>query len=373
MTMLSRRHVLASAASAFVVTGVPFARAAAAGSRDWIEVVGSAAASGPADRDPARRRALADALLSAALAGGAVVKGHSAMSMTRITSDLLVVRPVGRVLGHQVVSEHFDGRIWRITIRAQVGQPAPTACGDRRQMVVTMYPPRIRVSPNAPAWAEAFAIDLGQRLAEMAEAHPAVAQFTRAGRLPNADPSRDKVDYQVLTSGNARVDAGGHGLHCDISIEPSGRDLQFSLRLLLEGPAGERIEKNHQTTVRLPGPSVLGRAAPLVTPDKRSLATKLLSGARPALTSLLQDAGCQPVLARIQLTQQKMMVPVGRIHGLSRTHLAFTVDQDASTEMLEVVKLGERSAVLAPLDPARPPVAFAGRPVRFLDTTERLQ
>ena len=371
MTRPSRRGVLGMAAAGLLLSGLPF-RPAFANTARWVEVMGSASVSGPQDRDAGRRRALADALLAAALAGGALVKGHSVLSMTRMTSDLLVVRPLGRVLAHHVLSEQFDGRLWRLKIRAQVGQPSGGQCSERRRMVVTLYPPRIRVSPNAPAWADALAGELGQRLGDLAQDHPAVAGLARAERLPNDDPSRDRVDYRVLTSGNMRVAAGGHGLQCDITIEPAGRFLHFTLRLRLDGPAGERMEKVHEASVRLPGPSLLGSAAVLLNPDRQQLAATLVSGARPALASLLQDAGCKPVLARMDLVKQKLVLPVGRLHGVGRTHLAFTVDQDASTEMLEIVSLSERSTVVAPLDPARPLVAFAGRPVRFLDTAEKV-
>jgi len=371
MNRLNRRALLTATATAVLATALPFSLTQASAS-NWIEVIGSASASGPADRDAARRRALGDALLSAALAGGAIVKGHSVLSMARMTSDLLIVRPVASVLAHHIVSEEFDGRIWRIKIRAQVGPVPETHCGDRRRMVVTMYPPRIRVSPSSPAWAEALAGDLALRLAELAEAHPAVAELARVNRLPNKDPSRDRADYRVLTSGNVRVAPGGHGLHCDIVIEPAGRQLQLSLGLRLEGPAGERIEKTHQASVRLPGPSLLGNAAALTNPDRRKLAETLAAGVRPALSSLLEGAGCKPVLARIEMSGKQLVVPVGRVHGVKRASLAFTVDQDASTEMLEVVKLADRNTVVSPLDPSRPSAAFAGRPVRFLDTAERL-
>ncbi len=371
MTLLSRRGFVKTALGCAVAAGLP-ARPAAADRNDWIEVLGSAAVTGPADRDAARRRALADALLSAALAGGAMVKGHSVLSNTRLTSDLLVVVPVASVLAHQVVSEDFDGQIWRIRLRAQVGRVEASDCNDRRQMVVTMYPPHLRVSPSAPAWAAALANDMVFRLAELAGRDPAVAQLVRVDRLPNKDPARDRSDYRALTAGTVRPGAGGHGLFSVIEIEPAGQDLQLSLSLRLEGPAGETIEKLHQAAVRLPGPSLLGRASVLHERDRTLLARDLFDGVRPALAALLRQAGCQPVLARIEQSGGKLKVPVGRIHGVRKTSLAFTVDTEASTEMLEVVSLSDQLTVLAPLDPARPLFAFAGRPVRFFDTVERL-
>ncbi|NEX45262.1 flagellar assembly protein T N-terminal domain-containing protein [Pseudotabrizicola algicola] len=369
--MPNRRSVLCFAGAALLCPVLP-GSAAFARSQQWVEVLGSASVNGANDRDAARRRALADALLSAALAGGALVKGHSVMSGTRMTSDLLIVTPTASVLAHQVVAEEFDGRLWRIRIRAQIGQPSISACSGDRQLFVTMYPPRARVSPAAPAWAAALANDLGYRLAELAEAHPAVAGLTRSDRLPNDDPARDKGDYRGLTGGNARIRPGGHGLFTDITVEPSGGRLNLSLRLTLKGPAGEKLEKLHDASVRLPRPSLLGAAAVLAQPDRQGLADQLAGGARPALSDLLKDAGCRPVLARLELSGGQLVVPVGRAHGVARSSLAFTADAEASTEVLEVVQLADRSTVLMPLDPALSLKRLAGRPVRFFETAVRL-
>jgi hypothetical protein len=371
MTLYNRRALLALIGAVLVSPALPIAPALAK-SGNWVEVMGSATVNGQGDRDAARRRALADALLSAALAGGAQVKGHSVMSGARMTSDLLIVRPTADVLAHQVIAEDFDGFMWRIRIRAQVGQPSVSACADRRQMFVTMYPPRIRASSSAPAWAAALANDLGYRLAELAQAHPAVAELTRADRVPNSDPSKDRVDYRVLTGGNVRIKPGAHGLFTDITVETAGHKLNLSLRMRLEGPAGEQIEKLYQASVRMPGPSLLGAAGAFTQPDRHTLAESLAGGARPALSELLQDAGCKPVLARLELSRRQLMVPVGRAHGVKRSSLAFTADGDSSVEILDVVQLGERSTVVAPLDPALDVTRLAGRPVRFFDTTQRL-
>ncbi len=173
MTRLSRRSVLLGAAALMV--------AAQAQANAWVEVTGSAVIHNAADIDAARRRALADALLSAAFAGGASVQGHSVMSMARMTSDLLIVRPVGRVLRHEIIGQRQSGDHWQVSIRALVGQPMPDFCEARRSLVLTVYPPDIRVSANAPAWADALA----QQIAvELVLALIPRATRPRGGRLP---------------------------------------------------------------------------------------------------------------------------------------------------------------------------------------------
>ncbi len=153
-----------------------------------------------------------------------------------------------------------------------------------------------------------------------------------------------------------------------IQIAPQDRGLTLTLHLDLEGQAQERIRRTHEAAIKVPGPSLLGRAAPLAQPARDTLARDLGRGAVPALQALLDQAGCQPVRAVIAHDGARLTVPSGRVHGLTRAALAFTIDRDASVEMLEITHLSERSAELSPLDPTRPLDSFAGRPVRFMDT-----
>jgi hypothetical protein len=365
MTGLSRRDF------AFGAALVPwFANTAQAA--QWVNVTGSAIIINAGDTDSARRRALADALLSASFAGGADVTGHSAMSLSRMTADVLIVRPVGRVLTYDLLSQHQSGNVWQVHIRAKVGPADRQACSDRRSLVLTVYPPDLRVSPNAPAWADALGHQIAVELVDLTRRRPEVAELHLAQGLPQGDPSRDDTSWRVLTRGSSRVPAGGHELHMTLQIVPEGRALVLKLGLHLRGPAQEEMVQDHVAQIPLPDPSPLGRAAPLVQPDRVQLAHKLGKGAVPALDALLKQAGCQPLRAVITQEGSALVVPVGRKHGLTRGALAFTLDRDHSTEMLEVTKLSDRSGHLTPLDPTHAKASFAGRPVRFIDTGQGL-
>lgn len=361
MMALPRRAVLAGLAGLCLTPRPALANT-------WVEVTGSAVIHDARDIDAARRRALADALLSAAFAGGAIVQGHSVLSMARMTSDLLIVRPVGRVLRHDVLGASQDGRHWQVRIRALVGQPLPGQCPDRRHLVLTVYPPDLRVSPQAPAWADALARQIAVELVQLTGQHPSVAEVTLAHALPQGDPARDATSWRALTQGTGRVAPGGHGLQMQLQIAPQGRALALTLRLDLTGPAMEQAVQTHSAVLRLPGPSPLGRAAALVQPDRDRLAHDLGRGALPALRALLDQAGCGPVRAVIAQDGAGLVVPSGRVHGLTRAALAFTTDRDAGVEMLEIIALSDRHAALAPLDPTQPLDRFVGRPVRFMDT-----
>lgn len=362
MTELTRRSFV------FGALALPFCvQSAYAG--QWVEVTGTAIIHNGADIDAARRRALADALLSASFVGGAAVQGHSVMTMAKMTSDLLIVRPTGRVLTYELVTQQQEGHYWNVRIRAQVGDADLFHCKDRRTLVLVVYPPEIRVSAQAPAWAEALAHQLGNELLELTRSSPDVAEVAFVQGLPvGPDPARDSTNWRALTRGAMRAPAGGHSLHMQLQIAPSGARLNLNLGLRLVGPAQEQLVETHVAQIRLPGPSMLGRTAPLAQPDRNRLAHELSKGAVPAMQSLFTKAGCQPIRALIALDGEKLSVPAGRAHGLTRASLAFTIDRDHSVEMLEVEHLSDRVATLSPLDPTRQFGSFAGRPVRFIDT-----
>lgn len=365
MTGPTRRGLLVGGAALWLASASGLA---AKGRDGWVEVEGAAIRNGPADRDGARRRALADALLAAAFAGGAEVRGHSVLANTRLTSDLLIVRPVGQILGFEQMSSQCDGQICRIRIRARVGPPAASGCAGRR-LVLAAYAPAVHVTTTAPAWADALGQDLALRLVETAANAPAVTGLTR---LRGGPATEGEKLYHAATRGPVPFPAGGHLLGLDLRIAPQGRDLALTLAMRLDGPAGEALRQDHSARIRLPGPSLLGAASALVEADRHRMADRLARGAAPALEGFLAKAACRPITAGIRLQGGRLVVAAGRAHGLTPSSLAFTADDLGSTELLEVTGLETSRATLRPLDPSRPAKEFAGRIVRFIDTGQTL-
>lgn len=364
MAALHRRNMLVGAAGLWLAAALPVQAKG-----DWIEVEGSTALAGPADRDAARRRALGDALLAAALAGGAEVRGHSVMSGTRLTSDLLIVRPVGQILGFEIIGESCDGALCRVRIRARVGQPRPSDCAGRRLVVVTAEP-SVRVDSSAPAWADTLGHDLALRLIAAAESAPSVASLTRMrGAAPGSRATRA---YRDATRQPEAMPEGAHNLSLALRIQTERRDLVLSVAAQLEGPAGEVMTQDFTSRTRLPGASLLGRAAVLVDDDRSLMADRLVRGAPAALAALLARAGCRPVTAVLAAGKGLLSIRAGRTHGLSRSSLAFTVDDLGPVVLLEVAELHATRASLRPLDPAEPMAPLAGRIVRFLDLGQAL-
>lgn len=337
-----------------------------------VQATGFAIQSGAEDAASAKRRAVADALLQAALSGGAAVTGHTAVDKSVVTADLLIVRPVGRVLRHSVIALDRNGDTWTATVEALVGLGPVGVCDSRRNLVVTVYAPVVSVSPRAPAWTEPLAVEVTKALVRRLEAHPATELVRVTDRaMPRGESGREATDYVTLTRGSVRMKEGDHAFVPVIQIDVGGRgqrpELAMDLTMVLIGGNGEEMRQEVRRSVKLPGVSPLGRLAVALEPDRRQLAARLTEGLEAEMDALLDAETCKPVLANLKVSGGSISAPVGRRQGLSRGSIAFTADRDTSTEMLEVVELSAERVVLRPLDPGRPAKEFAGRPVRFLE------
>jgi hypothetical protein len=368
MTRISRRAMLLG------VPAVLLAMHARPGlaSGGWIDVTGTAPLDGMRDLSVVRRRAIADALLEAALSGGADVRGHSVLSNTRLTSDLLIVRPTGQILEYRLLTEGQDGPFYRVMLRARVAPAAARACASRRLLHLSVYAPRIQIAAPAPVWVAPIVQDLIQHFVEDSRAHPAVQSVRLLDRFAHPNTAPDRTDYRQLVSGSARATPAGHGLVIEMRGYPQDGSLYLDARLRLDGPEGEALERRVSNRVRLPGVSFETRAAPPSVRDRDRLSADLVRDIRPALQSLLTEAGCAPVQLRLEVSGGRLSVPAGRAHGISQTSLAVTLNRGSVPELFEVTRLSDQRAELAPLDPARKATDFSGHVVRFIDSNEGL-
>lgn len=365
--MVITRAILALAVACAVLLG----RVDAAESR-WIDVTGHAAISGQADTDSARRRALADALFNAAIAGGVDVRGHTAVHNAVVTSDLAIVRVLGRVLDHQILSQHQEGGLWTVTIRARVGLGGDPFCQSPRRLAVSAYAPVIEVSPHAPAWTGELAQQVAADLIRQLDNHPATDIVRITDRsLPGAGRRDESVDYATLTQGSVRLQPGEMGFVPVLRFESSGNlggpTVVLEAELQLHSPDGGVYRQPFTREVSLSQPRLLGRLGEITRKDRQAMSKALTKGLKETFTRLLDTKACSPLMATLAAQGNSLTVPIGRKHGLSGAALAFTADRDHTTELLEIIDLGAQTATLRPLDPNLSAASLAGRPVRFVE------
>ena len=326
-----------------------------------VEAIGQAYVASPADRDAARRRAIGEALVSAALSGGAALRGHTVVDKGRILADLTILRPTGRVISHRVLSARLDAGRWDVRIEATVAPEAGAACAGRR-LTISATPPRIQVAAQADAWAEPLAQSVANGLIETVRRHPSADLV----RLASASSGKiaPGMDYSALMSGRAPAKPGDHRLCSTVTVEPAGQNVRLTLDLSLDAPDGRNDTYSFQRKVMRPGGGVEGF---LVRPRRERAEQVLTAGLFDDVRNTLDQLTCEPVQARIVRQGDGLGVPLGRQHGLTRASLAFVDDPNDSFGLLEIIELGSHSVRLRPLDPARSVQSFDGLRVYFLE------
>lgn len=330
-----------------------------------VIATGQAAIRSEADSDAARRRALGEALVNAALAGGAELVGYTAMSQARITRDLTVLRATGQVLSHRVIDAHRDGQTWTVRIEAVVGPLAERLCAGGRTMALRIDYPEISAPPQAPAWAGPLAETLAADLVDTAARHPRVAFDGVLAAPAQRSGIAAQHDYVALTRGTVQAAPGDHRLSLSLRLEPRGGTLGMVTDMTLTGPDGRGQRRQVVTETRLPS----GTGFDLLTGRSRTRAeSDLLRGVTETLSALLDAAGCEAPSAILARAGDALSVPIGRRHGLSRGSLGVIEGAGPDAGLLEIVTLDGAQATLRPLDPTVSAAALAGARVHFVET-----
>lgn len=365
---LSIKAFIAAIALVLVIQPI---RAADDGTR-WVEAVGHGVVHSKSDNLSAKRRAVADALLSAALSGGALVRGHTYVRNANVVSDAAIIRPTGQVLEHRIISEQLDQGVWQVRIQARVGPSTQSQCTmNTRRMDIAVFAPRISVSPKVPAWVDAAAHNLPADMIAMIQNHPAMTinYVSNKSRDATARQSASNFDYNSITRGNPTPTGTEHQLEIEVVATRTktgiGKTIDLQVGISLTAPDGDRIQRVIRTEAPMHEDTMLSK----VSLRNRTKSEKALLGEFSNLMNgVLNGLACEPPSGRVFMAGNSLTIPVGLRHGVTKGSLAFVNDKNDSFGILEIVKLSQNKTVLKPLDPTRSAQSFDGMQVYFLET-----
>ena len=354
---------------------------ALAGQASVHEVTGQAAVTAEITPDRARRLALEDALYLAALQGGVAIDGFSAMDASTALSEETVLRPTADILDYTIIEEKQVDNTSRVTIRAVTGMADPAACeaGLKRHFMV--FSPRIYVSPAAPAWAARQADRLMQHVVKNlpagANASYELATDTDfdATRRQRTDQS---FDYYVLTEAPA-IASGDYALQFSLKVDAVTADTDA--RLVQEETVHAMVQVDVYTGQGFE-PVFSAQTQKIVHAERDyfiNTLNQVLQAPRPAfdadmaasfagfVDAQLGQFLCQTLHAKVSLARGRALVPLGRRHGLAKSHLAVLNKPDVPFRVLRIAELMDAKAVLSPLDPETDLSTIDGQHVRFLE------
>lgn len=338
--------------------------------RFWVEAVGMA----PMQKSQslARRHAIAEALLSASLSGGASMQGYSVLDKTRIVADRFMMRPTGTIIRYEMISEGQTGRYWQVKLKALVGPTIETYCDENRSLTVAMFPPSLYVSPYAPAWSQQLLANMVNKVSGQVDKHPRIMVDARSNRAEQdlVTPQRAGFDYSALTQGTIQMSAADHGVQiagkAEMLKDASGSHL-LEISIVLSRTQGGRTVESNTVSSRV----LLKRAmmTERLNGSKRKQAEAQVSQEiSRAAAKVLDTWTCRPPVARLVVNGSDIQVPLGSRHGLSQTSLAFLAEGSASLDVFEIVSLGRKSSKLRAISPSANLSSFNNKEVRFLRT-----
>ena len=346
-----------------------------------VETSGQAVATGAASDAHLERRALQEALYQAALKGGAMVSGYSAISQSVVRSDVLVVRPESRILDYTVLSRETTSKRSVVRVRAVVGQLEDAqSCQRRAQLNVVVHEPSMTLSSSVPAWLPNMPPYIENAIVDVLDNTNGVSTVspettTRSSRLAV------EFSYTALTQGlgdtlddasvasrhalnlRTRVDIGNATLSnseewLPIKVTVALENNPFDTNTLHATHEGRLIINNRGPLSSLKKP--LGDVRQNAPQTVAKITTKMVA-------DLINKRACQTLAGKVILRGDKLTVPYGRLDGLSTHHLAYTNGRDTPFEILEVVSITDHEASLRPLDSATNPSALSDRNVQFME------
>ena len=352
-----------------------------AGQASVHEVTGQAAVTAEITPDRARRLALEDALYLAALQGGVAIDGFSAMDASTALSEETVLRPTADILDYTIIEEKQVDNISRVTIRAVTGMADPAACEAGLKRHFTVFRPRIYVSPAAPAWAARQADRLMQHVVKNLPAR-ANASYELATDT-EFDPTRRRrtdqsFDYNVLTEAPA-IASGDYALQFSLKVDAVTADTDSGLvqeetvhaMVQVDVYTGQGFEPvfsaQTQKIVHAERDYFINTLNQVLQAPRPAFDADMASSFAGFVNTQLGQYLCQTLHAKVSLARGRALVPLGRRHGLAKSHLAVLNKPDAPFRVLRIAELMDAEAVLSPLDPETDLSTIDGQHVRFLE------
>ena len=344
-----------------------------------VEVMGQAVATGAASDAQLERQALQQALYQAALKGGAKVNGYTAISQSVITSDVLVVRPDAKILDYTVLGAETSSKTSTVKIRAVVGElDAPALCERRADLTIALFPPTLNVDHLAPPWLMALKGPTTEALKNSLMAQDNVnVRFQNQVTATTNSTLSSEYSYAALTQGvsaQAKTTAESLALRSHIKVHAVNTTvmtnlLPVTLTVFLDsGLSGvPPLSAKRSLVLPLQPRSAIAALTKRASNPRKDIADAIAESLSEMAKDLLTERACQPLAARLEAQNGKLVLPFGRKDGLTKFHLAYTEGHDTAYEILEIVALTSHSSTLRPLDSTRKSIELAGKRVKFME------
>ena len=328
----------------------------------------------------ARRTALEDAIFLAAVQGGAQVNGFSAVDMHTTIADHFTVQPSSKILDFDILNEAVKGEHYEISIKAAVGDLTSKQCSLRSMSSITKYAAEFKFSPEVPAWLRELAREINFKTTELLNINQQIMLTDATETVLNIDRLpyiEDDFDYTALTRGRVRVANGDFAYVPEIRVSVTRSKKNIETEVFLHFRINSKLfhgvtynfagQIEYETVIKLRSKTPWRTFDILSKKTNDQIKNSIMNGIDEHMLDLIDQAKCAPLSANLQINNGRLVVELGRRHGLSANTLAIATGTNTPYTIMHIIGTTDDVATLEPLNKATELSSLVGKKIEFLE------
>ena len=346
------------------------------------------------DENLAKRRALEDALYFASMKAGADVRGFSAIDEGSSLNENFLVQPNNKILDYKIIKSFKENNNYIVEVEAIVGdlEKFDSTCSKRKVLNINEFKGSYIINTSTPSWAYNYIDKLLYKVRRQMLNNKSINYVNHSEKEYDFNYSNfDKsYDYKTLVNGEGKVQNGSYIYIPSFSIKKSkifpkfnfsnnqentdffdkdviSFDSKIEIFNAITNTYVTSIERKYYIPTNID--SNFQMIELFSKKDINFINNKLDDISLDIYKTISTKLFCEPIVAKIELVNNKLQIPLGQKQGLRVNQLAVLEDHNGvnNITMLSISKLSNNTATLSPLNSKIKIDSFLGKEARFLE------
>ncbi len=350
--------------------------------------------------DEAKRRALEDALYFASIKAGANITGFSSIDEQTNLNENFIIEPINKILDYKILKSYEEEGNYIVEIEAVIGDASKInqACIERKKINIKEFRGERLISLNTHSWTNEYIEKILYNIRKELKLNNNImyTNFSSKSFDFNKDNFDKSFDYKTLVNGSIDVSHGDYIYIPSFIIKKSKIKPKFKLKKFdnkidndqtknynlldadsisilskieiydgIKNTSVSSFEKEYLIPINVD--SNLEIVELFTKKDQKYFDEKLEYIAIDIYKLIFNELACRPVVANIELRNNKLEVPLGTKQGLRKNQLAVLESNDYRGTFLSVSEVTNNNAVLTPLNSTTKLSELEGQKTRFLE------
>ena len=351
------------------------------------------------DENLAKRRALEDALYFASMKAGAEVRGFSSIDESTNLNENFLVQPNNKILDYKILKSFKKNNNYIIEVEAVVGnlKNFDSICSKRKVLNIKEFKGSYLINTSTPSWAYSYIdkILFQVRRHMLSNKNINYKNYSSKKYDFNFDNFDKSFDYKTIVNSNNSIDNGDYIYIPSFSLKKSkifpkfylanddqvqnnqenkhffDKDvISFNTKIEIYNAITNNfvtsVEKKYFIPTNID--SNFETIELFTKKDQSFISGKLNEISKDIYETISSNLFCEPIVAAIEVVNDKLEIPLGQKQGLRVNQLAVLEDNITNNiTMLSISKLDYNRSTLSPLNSNLKIDSFLGKEARFLE------